>query len=68
VYIRHEGDRREQLFDERSDPDELVNLAKVEAMRPQLDRFRERLDRMKAQSPEAVRVARRPHAVSPSMP
>jgi arylsulfatase A-like enzyme len=68
VYIRNEGDRREQLFDERADPDELVNLAKIAAMRPQLDRFRERLDRMKAQSPEAVRVARRPHAVSPSMP
>ena len=35
-YIRNEGDGREQLFREPVDPDERENLAKVEAMRPDL--------------------------------
>jgi arylsulfatase A-like enzyme len=48
VYIRNERDGREQLFHERDDPDELVNLAKIKAMQPRLERLRERLDQMKA--------------------
>jgi arylsulfatase A-like enzyme len=50
VYIRNERDGREQLFHERDDPDELVNLAKIDAMRPRLERLRERLNQMKARS------------------
>jgi arylsulfatase A-like enzyme len=46
VYIRNQNDGREQLFDERDDPDELVNLAKVAAMQPQLARLRERLEQI----------------------
>jgi arylsulfatase A-like enzyme len=44
VYIRNEGDGREQLFHESDDPDEQVNLAKVAAMRPRLVRLRRRLN------------------------
>ena len=51
VYIRNEGDGREQLFHERDDPDELINRAKVEAMQPLLQRFRQRLDQVKAGPP-----------------
>jgi arylsulfatase A-like enzyme len=47
VYIRNEGDGREQLFHEGSDPDESVNLAKSAAMQPQLVRLRQRLDQMR---------------------
>ena len=55
VYIRNEGDGREQLFHERADPDEQVNLAKVEAMRPRLERLRRRLNQMRATPPRAAR-------------
>jgi arylsulfatase A-like enzyme len=41
VYIRNEGDGREELFAERDDPGELHNLARSEAMGPTLRRFRE---------------------------
>jgi arylsulfatase A-like enzyme len=51
VYIRNERDKREQLFHERDDPDELVNRAKLEAMEPVLRRFRQRLDQMKTGPP-----------------
>ncbi len=54
VYIRN-GDGREQLFHERDDPDELVNLAKVESMRPRLERLRARLDQMRSPSAQAAR-------------
>jgi hypothetical protein len=55
VYIRHEKDGHEQLFDERHDPDELVNLAKVESMRPRLERLRARLDQMRSHPRQAAR-------------
>jgi arylsulfatase A-like enzyme len=51
VYIRNDGDGREQLFNERDDPDELFNRAGVEAMQPILQRLRQNLDRMRASSP-----------------
>ena len=47
VYIRNEGDGTEELFDERDDPRELTNRAQGEAMHPALERFRERLARIK---------------------
>jgi arylsulfatase A-like enzyme len=48
VYIRNEGDGKEELFHERDDPRELVNLAEVEAMQPLLRRFRQALDKVKS--------------------
>jgi arylsulfatase A-like enzyme len=47
VYIRNEGDGTEELFDERADPWELTNRARSDAMRLDLQRFRERLARIK---------------------
>jgi arylsulfatase A-like enzyme len=55
VYIRNEGDGREQLFHESDDPDEQVNLAKVAAMRPRLVRLRRRLDQMRPNPPQPAR-------------
>jgi arylsulfatase A-like enzyme len=43
VYIRNEGTGREELYIERDDPRELLNRAAVDAMRPVLERLRERL-------------------------
>ena len=48
AYIRNEGDRTEELFNEHDDPGELHNLVEVAAMRYVLERFRQRLDLMKA--------------------
>ena len=48
VYIRNEGDGTEEFFNERDDPGELRNLAHDAATQPILERFRRRLDRMKA--------------------
>jgi arylsulfatase A-like enzyme len=48
VYIRNEGDGSEEFFNERDDPRELINRARVEAMQPVLQRFREHLGRMRA--------------------
>jgi arylsulfatase A-like enzyme len=48
AYIRNEGDRTEELFNEHDDPGELHNLVEVAAMRYVLERFRRRLDLMKA--------------------
>jgi len=50
VYIRNEGDGREQLFNERDDPRELDNRARGEAMFPILRRFRDQLARLKSHS------------------
>jgi arylsulfatase A-like enzyme len=47
VYIRNEGDGTEELFNERDDPLELINRASDDSMRPILQRFRERLARIK---------------------
>ena len=46
VYIRNEGDGREQLFHERDDPEELFNRARDDAMQPVLERLRQHLDAM----------------------
>jgi arylsulfatase A-like enzyme len=43
VYIRNDGDGREELFNQRDDPDELNNLAQVDEMLPILLRFRDQL-------------------------
>jgi Sulfatase len=40
---------------ESADPDEQVNLAKFEAMRPRLERLRRRLNQMRATPPPAAR-------------
>jgi arylsulfatase A-like enzyme len=45
VYIRNEGDGNEELFNQREDPDERNNLARVDAMQPILRRFRGQLPR-----------------------
>jgi arylsulfatase A-like enzyme len=55
VYIRNEGDGREQLFHETADPDEKTNLAKVGAMQPRLERLRRRLDQLTTALPRAAR-------------
>ena len=48
VYIRNEGDGSEELFNERDDPHELINRARVDAMQPMVQRFRQRLEQIKA--------------------
>jgi arylsulfatase A-like enzyme len=48
VYIRNEGDGKEELFHERNDPNEVVNLSGLESMQPILNRFRQGLDRLRA--------------------
>ena len=45
IYIRNEGDGREELFHRRDDPHELRDLAGAEAMRPVLRRFRDAASR-----------------------
>jgi arylsulfatase A-like enzyme len=55
VYIRNEGDGREQLFNERDDPGELFNRAGVEAMQPVLQQFRQRLNPLRAPRAQAAR-------------
>jgi arylsulfatase A-like enzyme len=52
VYIRNEGDGTEELFDERADPRELTNRARSDVMRLVLQRFRERLARIKGMTGE----------------
>ena len=47
-YIRNQGDGSEELFDERNDPRELINLARREALKPTLQRLRARLDQQRA--------------------
>jgi arylsulfatase A-like enzyme len=54
VYIRNERDGKEELFHERDDPRELVNLAGVESMQPILRRLRQRLNELKASPPVAT--------------
>jgi arylsulfatase A-like enzyme len=55
VYIRNEGDGSEELFNERDDPRELTNLAHNDVVQPRLQRFRARLDQIKADSSKAVK-------------
>jgi arylsulfatase A-like enzyme len=47
VYIRNEGDGSEQLFNERDDPQEFDDRARLESMRPVLEKFRSHLDRIR---------------------
>ena len=61
VYIRNEGDGGEELFDEREDTHELINRAGAAAMSPVLQRFRDRLRRLKAhQGPGPVAAVPKP--------
>jgi arylsulfatase A-like enzyme len=55
VYIRNEGDGTEELFNERDDPRELTNHARSDALKPVLERFRERVDRIKMSAPGSPR-------------
>jgi arylsulfatase A-like enzyme len=55
VYIRNEGDGKEELFNERDDPLELINRAGVETIQPLLRQIRRRLNRMKAGPSEPAR-------------
>jgi len=55
VYIRNEGDGTEEFFNERDDPGELHNRADEAAMQPIVERFRRRLDLMKAGPPQGPR-------------
>jgi arylsulfatase A-like enzyme len=48
VYIRNEADGTEELFNERDDPRELINRARVGSTRPVLERFRQRLEQIRA--------------------
>jgi hypothetical protein len=48
VYIRNEGDGGEELFNEHEDPRELRNQAGLEALQPVLNRFRERVNQVRA--------------------
>ena len=43
VYIRNQGDGREELFNQREDPYEVINFAPAKTMLPILRRFRDRL-------------------------
>ncbi len=51
VYIRSERDGSEQLFDQRSDPNESSDQSKSESMRPILENFRRRFDQFKKTFP-----------------
>ncbi len=46
VYIRNLGDGAEQLFNQREDPRELSNQARLATMKPLLDQFRQRVARL----------------------
>jgi arylsulfatase A-like enzyme len=50
VYIRNEGDGGEELFNERDDPNEVDNRARIEAAQAVKERLRAHLDRMRAGS------------------
>jgi arylsulfatase A-like enzyme len=55
VYIRNQGDGSEELFDERSDPQELNDRSRDESMRPVLEAFRHRLERFRKKSAQSAR-------------
>ena len=48
VYIRNEGDGSEELFNERDDPNEFDNRARLPAAQAVKERLRTHLDRMRA--------------------
>ena len=69
VYIRNEGDGSEELFNQRDDPHEVVNLAGAEAMQPILRRFRGRLPQVNAQTPAVPDIGAAPSvAATPKVP
>jgi hypothetical protein len=47
VYIRNDGDRKEELYDEHDDPWERLNRASDEVMLPRLKRLRQALDKQR---------------------
>jgi hypothetical protein len=51
VYIRNEGDGRERLYDESTDPRELNDLSADAGLQPVLKRLREWLDRISGGRP-----------------
>ena len=53
-YIRNLGDGTEELFNERDDPGELANQARVETLQPVLESFRRHVDMLKANLPLGV--------------
>jgi len=55
VFIRNQGDGSEELFNEREDPRELTNRARVDAMQPLVERFRARLNQINAHSARATK-------------
>jgi hypothetical protein len=55
VYIRNEGDRSEQLFNERVDPREIDDRSRFESARPLLDRFRSSFDSIRGKQPPSQR-------------
>jgi len=55
VYIRNDGDGSEELFNQRDDPRELSNRARQDAFKPVLERFRNRVARLKPSDPGARR-------------
>jgi arylsulfatase A-like enzyme len=48
TYIRNEGDDREELFNDREDPQELSNRAGLRDMKPLLEQFRKQVDRFRS--------------------
>jgi arylsulfatase A-like enzyme len=66
VYIRNEGGGGEELFNQREDPHELVNLASAKDMLPVLRRFRDRLAQTKAHSPGLSSKGAAPRVASTS--
>ena len=69
VYIRNEGDDTEELFNQREDPDERNNLARVDAMQRILRRFRDRLTRAKSGALEVRLLNTSPSVAStPNLP
>ncbi|HEX3450902.1 MAG TPA: hypothetical protein VHS97_21790, partial [Isosphaeraceae bacterium] len=55
VYIRNEGDGSEQLFNQRSDPQEIDDRSRFESMRPVLEGFRNSLDLIRRTSASSRR-------------
>lgn len=60
VYIRNEGDGREQLFNERDDPREVDNHARSATMLPILRRFRDHLAQLKSRSLSGTNLGSQP--------
>ena len=46
VYIRNEGDGKEELYNERDDPRELSDRSRLPGSAPSLSRFRDQLRRL----------------------